>query len=158
MVWAGLALGYGHNACLVGNDEDGWVYYSKDGAKAGNAREEYKTFKEFQTKDTAKKYDRAYRVKTTREQDEKMKDYGDKNYDKPYSIKETKNGETTESENCADLTAGIAKAGGLNVTKPKSAFIITIPNTQYYYFTICNEGESVPPSVDSSNGNESDGN
>ena len=38
------AAGAGHNAVVVGNDNDGWVYYSKDGP-GKYTRSEYKTFK-----------------------------------------------------------------------------------------------------------------
>jgi hypothetical protein len=118
MVWAGNAFGFGHNACLVGNDKDGWVYYSKDGP-SGSTRERYNSFEEFQKNKTADKYDRAYRVSTTREQDKKMKAYGDKNYKKAYSVWEEKEkGATTnKKENCADLAAGVGKAGGVDISQ-----------------------------------------
>jgi RHS repeat-associated protein len=160
MVWAGAAFGFGHNACLVGNDLDGWTYYSKDGSKAGNVTKSFENFEEFQKSKFADKYDRAYRVSTTREQDKKMKDYGDKNYKKSYSVWEEKEkGATTnKKENCADLTAGVGKAGGaVDISQPKSLGLnITIPNTQYDEFTISNEGQSVSPNDDSSSNDDYD--
>ena len=43
------AFGFGHNAILIGNDTDGWIYYSKDGY-SGNTRQKFSNLNEFYRK------------------------------------------------------------------------------------------------------------
>ena len=143
----GAYFGYGHNACLVGNDKDGWKYYSKDGPFKGDVSLPFSTLNNFYESDRGKviqdRYDGGYRIATTREQDAAMKAYGDENYDKDYSLTEAVRFKRSgydpddeysdlvfESQNCADLTADIARAGNINMGKPKIWFI-THPNAQY---------------------------
>ena len=116
------AYGAGHNASVVGNDKDGWTYYSKNGGlgTSGNTRTEFKTFKDFQKSKDSERYDQAARMKTTPKQDAKMKEAGDSNYNKPFNETEKKGADgTNKVENCADLTATVLSAGGIAIDKPK---------------------------------------
>jgi RHS repeat-associated protein len=114
------AHGEGHNASIVGNDKDGWTYYSKDGGDSNNKKITYATFTDFQKSDTSSRFDRADRFSTTPDQDAKMKEAGDKTFNLPYSTMEKKNKDgSPKSENCADLTARVLSAGGIVVSKPK---------------------------------------
>jgi RHS repeat-associated protein len=130
------AKGFGHNAALVGNDKEGWKYYSKEGYAIDNDIRSFKTLKSYGESDLAKRYDRQVQVKTTSEQDKVMKGFGDENYDKPYSLNEKevfdKKTGTKEviSQNCADLTADIGNAGNVDMEKP-SFMGFTYPNQQF---------------------------
>ncbi len=66
------------------------------------------------------KYDKAFRVTTSKEQDTKAINFGKENYNKPYSTIEKKdvNGNVLK-QNCADLAADIISAAGLQIQKPK---------------------------------------
>ena len=96
--------------------------------------------------------EQGYRVTTTTEQDQKMKEAGDKSYDVPYSIQEEKNNETGQKsgENCADLSFTVLKAGDLNIEKPKAKHFLlsgkfTYPNEQYRRFRNNNKGKVIKP-------------
>ena len=68
------AFGFGHNAILIGNDTDGWIYYSKDGY-SGNTRQEFSNLNEFLSKNkknTDYNYNRAWQIETTSTQDKEM--------------------------------------------------------------------------------------
>lgn len=113
---------YGHNAVLIGDDQNGWMYYSKDGLFENNAIK-FNTLQDFidynNSLDTPVKlsYDRACRVKTTPEDDRKACAEAEKMYQRPYNLVETinENGEIT-SQNCADLSADIISTySGLNI-------------------------------------------
>src|SRR5579884_3974582 len=58
------AFGHGHNAVVVGNDRDGWTYYSKDG-KSGSTMKTFSKLAEFQKDEVSKRYDRGIRIATT---------------------------------------------------------------------------------------------
>ena len=66
------------------------------------------------------KYDKAFRVTTSKEQDTKAINFGKENYNKPYSTIEKKdvNGNVLK-QNCADLAADIISTAGLQIQKPK---------------------------------------
>lgn len=89
-----------------------------------------------------------------------MKSFGNKNFNKPYSVsaQTDKNGGCT-SENCADLAGKIANAGQVSATFPQSAQPplgslygvkgpYTNPNEQYKNFTNDNKGTAITPHVD----------
>lgn len=85
----------GHNAVLIGNDKTGWTYYSKDDTHENN-KIQFSSLDDFYKWNNSDKlkaslsYDKAYRVETTPEEDEVMKNTGDKFLNRPYSLKEKK--------------------------------------------------------------------
>nr|WP_038096577.1 RHS repeat-associated core domain-containing protein [Treponema pedis] len=83
------AFGFGHNAVLIGNDTDGWMYYSKDGYFSTNEPEKFDTLAIFMEKNSSTSnygYNRGYRISTKPCEDEKLKEYADKRFPLPYSI------------------------------------------------------------------------
>ncbi len=140
---------HGHNAIIVGNDDDGWTYYSKDGkwkdtkgkeviyedadsneiimsgvirTENGNVRNPYDTYEQFdQDKGISGRYDRRARIETTKDEDEAMKEIGDQIYDEEYNF---------GAENCADLVERIADVGGIDLSGADIAGV-TEPNKQY---------------------------
>jgi RHS repeat-associated protein len=152
--------GEGHNASIVGNDKQGWTYYSKNGYGRGNSRETFKTFSDFQKSKTSERYDRGARVETSSKQDAAMKESGDKNYNKDYSVAATHNKDgSTKAENCADLTATVGQAGGVKIDKPEtttsilgSSFSVdlpaTNPNAQFGGVVVNNNSTAVQPHVE----------
>jgi len=154
---SGGAYGEGHNAALVGNDKDGWTYFSANGYGDGVSMDKFKTFSDFQKSDDSKRYDNGYRVETTPKQDAAMKDTGGKEINTPYSVtKETNANGTTKSQNCADLTADIGKSGGVKVGTPQTSVlgkIFTSPNQQYSGVEQNNKGTTVKPHCTGNNCN-----
>jgi hypothetical protein len=117
------ALGYGHNAVMVGNNKDGWILYSKDGLDV-NTRKVYSTFSDFlRENDTAKRkdsYDRAAVLKTSASQDKAMQEYGDQIYNRKYALEEKTDSTGEIRQNCSDLVADIIeKADDVSITNPK---------------------------------------
>jgi RHS repeat-associated protein len=103
------AFGQGHTALLVGDDKNGWVYYSKDGPAKGKGPDKHQR-REFGTLEEALKSDLEYsfssgvRFKTTEEQDEKAKSsLNDAVKEKYDPIK----------SNCADLVEEGLKSAGI---------------------------------------------
>jgi len=154
-------LGYNHAAALIGNDKNGWTYYSKDGKDTTNQKTHFKTFGDFQKSDASEKYTSGFRVKTTEEQDKAMQSYGDANYNKPYSVGAVSDGGTGENakENCADLAGSIIGASPADegVPKPKISFpktwmpfvgTFTVPKDQYQDFKERNPGQDIIPHID----------
>jgi len=124
------AEGEGHNASLVGNDKQGWTYFSANGYGKGVSMDNFKTFSDFQKSDQSKRYDNADRITTTTKQDAAMKETGGKEINKPYSISAEKNADgTNKSQNCADLTAAIGKSGGVAIGTPQKtdSVQVTLP-------------------------------
>ncbi|MFW6022314.1 MAG: RHS repeat-associated core domain-containing protein [Halanaerobiaceae bacterium] len=130
---------YGHNAAIVGDDEDGWVYYSKDGeseeargteigdtgherTEGGNVRIPYKSLDHFDKEtDVSGRYDRRAQIQTTSDQDDDMKDKGDEIYDMEYNF---------VTNNCSDLVEDISAE--VDIKYPDSHIMGTsIPNAQY---------------------------
>ncbi|MEY2564968.1 MAG: hypothetical protein QOH88_3161 [Verrucomicrobiota bacterium] len=122
---SGAAFQNGHNAVLVGNDKDGWTYYSKDG-RSGSTTAPFRSLADFQKSDQSQRYDRGLNIPTTADKDKAMKDYGDRNYNRPYD---------TEKNNCADLTNEVGRAGDVGIDSPKKGGVFyrnaTSPNKQY---------------------------
>ncbi|WP_319561733.1 RHS repeat-associated core domain-containing protein [Marispirochaeta sp.] len=126
------AFHQGHAAVIVGNDQDGYTYYSKDGPKAegspdaknpGNTRSKVMTREEladYMKKNISPRYETAYRVETTAEQDAAMRDYGDKVWDSEYGFADY---------NCGDQAKGIGVAGGLPFEGKGTVLGITRPNS-----------------------------
>ena len=112
----------GHAAILVGDDENGWIYYSKGGLFKSTIRAFFPTLDDFYASDISSQYDKGVFLKTTREQDLAMIKYGDANYKRIYF---------PGYNDCGDLVNGILGAAGF----ADSEFLnITIPNYQYKDF------------------------
>jgi RHS repeat-associated protein len=125
-----LGSSHGHGAILIGNNDTGWSYYSKDGNGPGrygdgnNRLVTYPTFDDFYRSDDASRYDRAVYIPTTADQDLAMTTYGDSHYRDPYSGR---------TNNCGDLVNDILGAGDT----PGAGNILgtTRPNSQYDNFS-----------------------
>jgi RHS repeat-associated protein len=132
----GAAGRHGHSGILVGNSQNGWFYFSKDGS-GKNASQWFRTPGDFISSSVSDRYNRGFYVPTTRQQDVAMIAYGLQNWSKPYAVTREMNPATgaTSSENCADLAGGIMNAGGLPVTFPTDSQWpykkFTDPNDQY---------------------------
>lgn len=133
---SGAAGRNGHSGILVGNSQNGWFYFSKDGP-GKNASQWFRTPADFISSTTSDRYNRGFYVPTTRQQDAAMIAYGLENWNKPYSVVRETDPATCEttSEDCADLTGSIMIAGGLPVTFPTDSQWpykkFTDPNDQY---------------------------
>jgi len=155
------AAGNGHNAVLIGNDNYGWHYFSKDGiGSAAHNHATYKTLADFRaanmnSEERLNDYDRGYWVKTSVSQDIDMVNAGFEYIGRDYSLSE-KNKNGIVKQNCADLVADIISAGGLKIEKPRNNDVkaygvpvenifgeITEPNTQFNNFMHDNKGESI---------------
>ena len=108
------AAGQGHNATIVGNDKGGWAYYSRNGYGRDDQPIHFGTLSDFQKSDASGRYDRGTRFSTNSDQDKAMNKVGTDEIKKPYDVTERGN-----HQNCADLSADVMKAGGLNTDKPK---------------------------------------
>lgn len=155
--------GEGHNAAIVGNDKSGgWNYYSKNGygTSGKDQPQHFDSLADFQKSDSSKRYDRGARVETTEKQDGQMKEAGDKNISKPYSVVATHNADgSTKAENCADLTATIGQAGGVKIDKPETTAsglggLVTVsapatnPNQQFGGVVVNNNVTPVQPHIE----------
>lgn len=139
---------YGHNAQLIGDNKNGWTYYSKDGyGKSMNQSISFKNVRDFRMSEQAKRFDRGAYFKTSGKQDMNMIKYADNNFEKPYNVHKEWDPETPDiitKENCADLSEGVLNAGDIN-TPSKTDWNIfvggefTSPNKQF---------ETVAPSAD----------
>ena len=146
---------YGHNAVLIGDDKNGWMYYSKDGLFTNSAIK-FNTLQDFinynNSMDTPVKlsYDRACRVKTSPDDDKKACKLAGNIYNRPYNVVETFNKDgTTYAQNCADLSADIISSySNLNIEKIKISkkigdftlkSAITWPNAQFFNFYLSNK-------------------
>lgn len=114
------AYGFGHNAVVVGNDDDGWTYYSYDG-DGKYTETSYDTYSQFEESDLSERYERKVRFETTKKQDDKAKEQGKKEtkVKRDGSIKQILN------NNCAHLVRNVAKKA--DIILPNR----TIPNKQY---------------------------
>lgn len=107
----------GHIATLIGNNQTGWYYYSRDGYDrlpwffgAGDFSKDYfATFEDFKKSDYAAQYNRAYHIKTGTDRDAAMIEYAEEHYNERYhSI-------IPQSNNCADLTEETLGYGGIPI-------------------------------------------
>lgn len=126
----------GHIAILVGDNVTGWTYYSRNGygtdAFGHNTGDSvlrvYQTYEEFKN-DTREsgRYQEAYHIKTTLDEDLAMTTHGDAHYRDPYNTIPY-----THSNNCADLTDEILTAGGHPIPGNNTRFgDVQIPNKQF---------------------------
>jgi len=112
-------LGFaGHAAFLVGDEQNGWTYYSKDGDVGGrqkDVRKQYASMNEFFA-DTGPRYKSGEIIATNRIQDMDVMRWADAHYSEPYS---------GLTNNCADLVYGGLEAAGIPARRPWSP---SIPN------------------------------
>jgi RHS repeat-associated protein len=122
----------GHIATLIGDDATGWTYYSRNGyggadGNGDNVLRVFGKFQAFKQSGLADRYDQAYHIRTTKDEDLAMTTYGDANLREPYHTK------LPPSNNCADLTEEILAAGnhpiqgdstygGISIEVPKFLF------------------------------------
>jgi RHS repeat-associated protein len=154
------ANGMGHGAVLIGNDKDGWKLYSKNGVgehtsgnSSGSKGEsykpdqgvEFKTLEEFANSEKnfyhgEVYYTSAFRITTTKEQDQKMEIAALKQVNKDYYL-------TTSS--CIDVCSDALIAAGLDpgmkqVTHdPKDKKLPDIPNVRFAAIVKNNKGVDV---------------
>lgn len=118
------AYGFGHNAILIGNDNKGWIYYSRDGrADDGSSkytRQEFKSFDDFTESKLSGRYDEAVRFQTTDEQDKAGQEYAEKAVKKEFDRTDC---------NCADLAKESAAKADVKIKGDKSLGV-TVPNKQ----------------------------
>jgi RHS repeat-associated protein len=125
--------GAGHVATLVGNNNTGWTYYSRNGYGTGpfgdpngeSILRTYPTYADFRRDHISDRYDEAYHMRTSLDQDLDMTTYGDTHYRDPYHTK------WPPSNNCADLNAEILDAGGHRIPGNNSLGGIELPNVQF---------------------------
>jgi RHS repeat-associated protein len=107
----------GHIATLIGNNETGWYYYSRNGYDRspwsfgpGDCSKDYfHTFEGFKKSGYAAQYDQAYQIKTGPDRDAAMIEYAEEHYNERYhSI-------LPPSNNCADLTEETLAYGGVPI-------------------------------------------
>ena len=118
---------FGHNAILVGDEEAGYWYFSKDGINSTNKANYFRSYDDYLNSEIAKRYPRSYKIETTQLQDAKMMIKGHDIYNLPYH---------RTSNNCGDLVGDILNAGGFKGLNQG----VTIPNTQYLEIQIKNPG------------------
>jgi hypothetical protein len=134
---------FGHSAALIGNDEDGWLFYSNNGPKSISVGE-YTSVEEFKEEYNSRKphfdFTQEQRLSTTLEQDQKMKAkaLGLANTtiekvraeDTNYLVVSHPEGKSYKTlfNNCSQHVAAIAEAGGqysLNSTIPKLQVLVS---------------------------------
>ncbi len=118
----------GHAALLVGDDDKGWTYISKDGAKSWNKLygESDFTFNHFDNLESAlshkftERYTKMFRISTSKDEDTEIREIAKREAESPYDIL---------FSNCGDV---VSKSLEMGLDNPKH-FIITpgIPNTLY---------------------------
>ena len=142
--------GNGHGAMLIGNNEDGWTYYSKDGPFEANTKidptndkddrqrtengnfkfDQYKSIKAFnEDKAVSGRYNRRIQIKTSRSEDAKMTKYADQHWNDKYNF---------GIENCSDLVLDTMLSSGnkllgltLLLGTTDEIFPLTSPNRLY---------------------------
>lgn len=152
------ASGYGHAAVLIGNDKNGWKYYSKDGSSSSikiygksifdNGRS-FSSLSDFsktvnsESNHQDKPYTNAYQISTDEGTDKKMTEA---------AIKQGENNYNLSGASCIDLVSDALEAGGLNsgtqlFVDPKTGIIYegksSIPNERYKVIKQKNKGRDV---------------
>ncbi len=122
----------GHAAVIVGNDDIGYTYYSKDGkhpedptsrTARGNHRVVIKRGElgDFlKSEEIAGRYEKIIRIETTQDQDEAMKKIAEEDWDTEYDF---------STNNCGDLAKNVGIAGGLLNKWDGTVYGVTRPNT-----------------------------
>lgn len=109
----------GHVAVLVGNDQTGWDYYSKDGTVNGVQQDSHYTYQSLNDflNDQGDRYKTGEVFETSTERDAAMRQWANKHITDDYSALRN---------NCADFAYGVLKAGSVKVDAPRVS--IGIPN------------------------------
>ena len=123
-------FGAGHNASLVGNDQDGWLYTSKNGESAGGVESfdahVFDTFNDFMSSPMSTRYDRIARLPTTPKQDKAMQQEALNSVSREYSVG---NFGPRGGENCSAHVDNVNDAGGI----PDNGRLR--PNRQFEFFS-----------------------
>jgi RHS repeat-associated protein len=110
----------GHAAVIVGNDQDGWIYYSEDGLDAAGGQQTtsqyYSTLNDFENA-MGQGYMNQEGVTTSEAQDDAMYQWAEQHLEDQYSV---------WTNNCGDYAKGVLQAGGIPVNS--NWFGPTIPN------------------------------
>ena len=142
--------GNGHGAMLIGNDKDGWTYYSKDGpfesnkdidpiddndkrrrTENGNFRyDKYDSIEAFdKDKAVSGRYNRRVRIITSIAEDKRMRTYADNHWNDKYNF---------GIENCSDLVLDTMYSSGNSILEfalllgtTDEFFPLTSPNRLY---------------------------
>lgn len=129
------ASGRGHSAVLIGNDQDGWNLYSKNGEKyllAGPDKfqdgVQFENLIDFTNSGDNAKYESGVLFTTGSDTDNKAKSTASEVVKTEYDIEES---------NCADMTSDVGQKNGINVPKNKTTDFetglnYTDPNKQYH--------------------------
>ncbi len=101
---------FGHNGIAIGNDDAGWDYYSQDGPSGGGGHHtHYNTAAEL-IADQRARYENAYRIYSSQDQDQKMRDAANRELHHPYCA----NPYSQNRYHCGDLTNDTLEAGGID--------------------------------------------
>jgi RHS repeat-associated protein len=123
---------FGHIAVIIGNDQSGWTYFSKNSsAPSDSTAVGFRNFQDFERTDLSIRYNMAYRIPTTSADDEVMEMYGLAHYADQYRW---------YNNNCGDLVAKIARQGGVFVPQQ---IPITIPHELFVDIKYWNAGQEI---------------
>ena len=144
------ANGLGHSAVLIGNEKDGWYYYSKDGTEgtAGlHGRTSKKVvgvfFRSLEAFDESKyneddeggqRYDKAFLLPSSHKQDRKMK---------KAAAKEAKEHYNVLVNSCLALVTAALEAAGFDTGNWINGKITPIPNFRYKLLKQDNNGKDI---------------
>lgn len=119
------AYGFGHNGLIVGNDEDGWVYYSKDGEVDGEMRYteiRFKSLGDFVGSEQGKTYQHGAWITTDGRQDQMAQRTAQRElYTEFDGLR----------NNCGDLVDATLGSIGIKIEGGQTLFNITAPNSQF---------------------------
>lgn len=117
------AGGFGHNAVLIGNNDDGWTLFSKDDFGV-NTNRQYNTLGDFLSENLTasldERYDNACQISTSKGEDIIMKETGNSIINRGYAFSETTTKEGETKQNCADAVCDIVSSiKRIAIDKPK---------------------------------------
>jgi RHS repeat-associated protein len=147
--------GDGHTAILIGNNINGWTFFSRDGEKGSilggrdqNRLAKFNKLEDFKKSDLWKEFTNRYHINRSSKEDIKMLMRAKSLFGVEYSPSLKLNNDGSIAElNCADFTEEVIKAGGINVEKFDSSSILNIgkhrtsPNKQFDYVKRNNKGD-----------------
>ena len=115
------AFGAGHNAQLVGSDENAWTFYSKNGYGDGNYDwVDFISLNDFFESEYVKRYDTGIEFETSLEKDVKMQKFADDQISQYHY--------QFLGDNCSKLVSETAKISGIDVDS--KILGISAPNKQ----------------------------
>jgi RHS repeat-associated protein len=161
------ANGFGHAAVLIGDDNNGWYYYSKNGTNgssetSGESNKNprngiyYKTLGDFANSNSTDGkidnfdsetgevlYTSAFRIKTSSAVDEKMKKAASAQVLKPYKV---------IGASCIDVPSDALEAGGLDggtklQGRSDRKYKPDGPNSRYKLIVTNNDGKIITPEI-----------